>query len=78
MLPVQSMEFGQPVGDDFTVIEGCVTVDLGAIAGGYDDRFVNRRNVLQFAQRMAHLLGRESDFFAYLERCCQVIDAERQ
>ena len=55
---------------------GAVEVDLGAIAGRQDRRFLDPLPTDQVAQRLAQRLGLEHDLLPHLERRGGVVEAE--
>ena len=51
-------------------------VDLGAVAGRQDRRFLDRRQPQKVAERMPERVRRERDPLAHLERRSRVVEAE--
>ena len=64
---VNAVMLRQPVRDYLAAIGRRVAVNLGSVAGRYDDRLVYRWYILQFSQGNRHPLGRKRDFLANVD-----------
>ena len=66
---------GEPVGQRVALVVG-QRVQLGAVAGGEQRDFADRRHRAQLSERARHRIGAERNAFAQADRCGLVVDAE--